>query len=576
MNMGRYRLHVVIILGAALVTGLILRATGLDFGLPVRARPDESLILWSAFSMGRGDLNPHMFTYPSLLVYAIFLCFVVYAVIGLMLGWYPSLDYFGLQYYLDPSPLYLIARGLVVCCGVATIYVTYVIAGRLYGKRVGLIAAWLIAVTYLHVRDSHFGVTDVPMTLMCTLSILYILRLCDLGRTRDYVYAGITAGLAASTKYNAALLAFSICVAHLMRAPTAADVVARLKGYEFKKLALAGIMSILAFIAISPFIILDTETFFSHFSYIVSFFQDDPNRGLDGLDRGWFYHLTISLRYGAGIPLLGCSLVGIFLALRHHTRRYAPVLLSFPLIYYVLTGMSKALLVRYMIPVLPVLCIMAALTIDTLVNAFLARIGERRFTPVMRPVLTCIATALVLAHSMNHAYHYNRLLQQTDTRLLAAEWMYTHAADGASVGLINKYTLRLRPTPRSVLQALEEFRTGDISGRVTSLYAQSLQSPGYEIFEKRPTEPWEHEFSLQNLPEYMVVHGYPPLLDQGFPKEISQILKQYRLVSSFAPHDPAQASPMFPDRLDVFFVPYTRFQQVERPGPFIYIYARNI
>ena len=70
-----------------------------------------------------------------------------------------------------------------------------------------LAAAALLSLAFLHVRDSHFGVTDVPMTFLVLVAFLFIVRLSESGETRDLIAAGVAAGLATSTKYNAALIA---------------------------------------------------------------------------------------------------------------------------------------------------------------------------------------------------------------------------------------------------------------------------------------------------------------------------------------------------------------------------------
>ena len=39
--------------------------------------------------------------------------------------------------------------------------VVYRLAGAVLGRDTGLVAAFLLSLTYLHVRDSHFATTDV-------------------------------------------------------------------------------------------------------------------------------------------------------------------------------------------------------------------------------------------------------------------------------------------------------------------------------------------------------------------------------------------------------------------------------
>src|SRR5204863_526450 len=91
--------------------------------------------------------------------------------------------------------------------GVATIAVLFLATREWLSERAALAASAFCAVAFLHVRDSHFGVTDVPVTLLTVCGFYAAVR-CARGVTRGRVAAaGFVAGLAASTKYNAAVIA---------------------------------------------------------------------------------------------------------------------------------------------------------------------------------------------------------------------------------------------------------------------------------------------------------------------------------------------------------------------------------
>jgi hypothetical protein len=72
---------------------------------------------------------------------------------------------------LEPV-LYLIPRLLSVTAGVLTIPVLYGVSKELFSRRVALVAAAFLTVAFLHVRDSHFGVTDVSMTFLALKCVL--------------------------------------------------------------------------------------------------------------------------------------------------------------------------------------------------------------------------------------------------------------------------------------------------------------------------------------------------------------------------------------------------------------------
>ena len=56
------------------------------------------------------------------------------------------------------------ARAVVATAGTLTVVVVFVMARRMGGAVLGLLSAFFLAVAILHVRDSHFAMTDVLMT----------------------------------------------------------------------------------------------------------------------------------------------------------------------------------------------------------------------------------------------------------------------------------------------------------------------------------------------------------------------------------------------------------------------------
>jgi len=105
--------------------------------------------------------------------------------------------------YRRTPRLFLIARALSAAAGIATVSVTYRVGVSLFDRTTGLVAALFLAIAALHVRESHFALTDVSATCLLMASFLRIVRYWRSGFRRDALLAAVLAGLAASTKYNA-------------------------------------------------------------------------------------------------------------------------------------------------------------------------------------------------------------------------------------------------------------------------------------------------------------------------------------------------------------------------------------
>ncbi len=83
--------------------------------------------------------------------------------------------------------------------GTATVAVTYRLAGRLYGRSVGLVSAALIAVSYWHLTVSRNGYPNVLIAPIIGLSAFYLWRGWQIGRMRDWALGGSLTGLVLHT-----------------------------------------------------------------------------------------------------------------------------------------------------------------------------------------------------------------------------------------------------------------------------------------------------------------------------------------------------------------------------------------
>jgi 4-amino-4-deoxy-L-arabinose transferase-like glycosyltransferase len=200
------------------IIAIAVRFWGINFGLPqTECRPDETAIVSRAVGFFTGDFNPHFFIYPTLYMYLLFGCYLVYYVIGQLSGIYSSPDDLMREFALNPSNLYLIDRCLSATFSVATLLVVYVIAQKLFNRKAATFAALFLSLAHITVRDAHFGVTDSTQTFWVVLAVLFMLRSYESRSIQDYTYTGLFSGLAISTKYTAIPIIFSMAIAHILK-----------------------------------------------------------------------------------------------------------------------------------------------------------------------------------------------------------------------------------------------------------------------------------------------------------------------------------------------------------------------
>ncbi|NOY59069.1 MAG: phospholipid carrier-dependent glycosyltransferase [Calditrichaeota bacterium] len=194
-------LSFVISAAAIIIFSMVLRIIGIKFGLPMAYNNDEPVLVLATQQFFSGDFNPHNFLYPSFLMYVMHLVERIY--------------YLFVATPPDLSTLYILSRLTVVLFGGATVWLLIVIGKTLFNKYVGLAAGLILAVAHLHVVNSHFATTDVPLTFFILLTLFFAMKLALDGSLKYYILTAVSFGLTVSIKIPGAVLFVSILIAHL-------------------------------------------------------------------------------------------------------------------------------------------------------------------------------------------------------------------------------------------------------------------------------------------------------------------------------------------------------------------------
>src|SRR5262245_20653807 len=273
-----------------LAIAAVLRFSGLRQGIPFSVGIDEPEVMERAVRMMKtADFNPRFFDYPSLYIYMETVVSVFRFLAGAMGGRWAALS------QTTTADFYLWGRTLTAALGTATVALLYA-AGRRWGREVALLSAAMLAVMPLHVRESHFTLTDVPTTFFVTLAFLLTLRAQERGTTGSFVLAGIASGLAAATKYNGVVV---------MLIPVMAAV--GLEGATPRRrvrmvAAIAG-SAFVAFLAGAPYTLLDLPHFLNQFARLASEYRMRP-KGAEPQWSVYLKHLRIALGWSGSLLVL--------------------------------------------------------------------------------------------------------------------------------------------------------------------------------------------------------------------------------------------------------------------------------
>lgn len=398
------------------------RFTGLAWGAPYfHFHMDEHFVMQGADYLRQGLKvaadSPKFFMYGPLPMW------MLDGVRWVWERWFGALN---LTVDRDEVVYMVMGRAISATLGTLTVPLVYVIAKRVAGKTAGLIAAFLLAASVVHLRESHFFSVDVTMVFFCTVAWWFAQRIAARGRLSDYVWAGAAAGAAIACKYSALFLFGVIGVAHLATLagasrPTDARGWMRWLLRGLTPLVVAGAV----FVAVDPMAVM----YWSKFKDDVRNWVIDPGSGarqviftsqFADLTQPRLYWFTNLLWWGLGPLFEAAGLVGVLWLLVRRDR-HALVAASFAIFYYVAASQTTAPHIRYAAPLAAGLAVPA--------GVFLAELMTRsrvRIVATIVTLATCATTGLYAAAYMN-------VFTSPDVRLAAAQWLVRNVPEGSRI-----------------------------------------------------------------------------------------------------------------------------------------------
>jgi tetratricopeptide (TPR) repeat protein len=533
------------LLALLVALGAGLRLWALDFGLPSWLHPDEYSAVFFPLHFFSGDLNPHFFTYPTLHYYLLGLVYGGAFVLQKLAGAGLPLDQFvALHYFWDRSELMYLARLQSALFGAGAIVWTWLLAGRVWGQRAAWPAAALLAVSGLHLRQSHLAGVDAELCFWFAGAVWAAARLAEREEGRAYALAGALVGLAAATKYPGALAGVAVFVAHLAAGRSLLD----------RRLWAAGGMAVGCFALASPYVLLDWSTFSQHFRSQVDHLE--TGHGQD-LGLGWWYHLSISLPAGLGWLGLSLGAAGAGLALRER-RPALLALLAALLVFYGTIGAGRAVFARYALPLLPLLAALA--------GGVLARIAQDRYL--------ALAALLVCAQPLHASWRTLQLLSTPDTRVKARAWIEANVPEGTTIANFGGWAgdVKVR-TFEELWRELSHFER--VFGRAKADQALSFlgtlpPGPPFYSYAIQRTNIQAAPGSMAEIerlePAYLVLHRHPlpySRVDSAFAAQLDPVAQPER---RFVPPGLSREVSQY-DPLDAFYLPLRGFGALEQPGP---------
>lgn len=448
---------------AATALGLGLRLVGLAYGLPDHFHWDEPTIMNRVIRMGGGDLNPHFFYYPTLLMYVLLVTQGALYAVGHVLHVYASPDAFAVSYLTDSTASYIVGRALIATAGSVSVFLAYLVGRRYLSRPAGLIGALLLAVSPVHIGSSHFVTNDVPMAFFALLACVMLWNVYTRGRGVDYLTAGAVIGLGVSTKYLPVVLLVSLALAHAFRLKNETGSW-RSAARGLRWLAAGGAAAAVAFAATSPYVLVDWRAAVHDYGV-----QSQLSSAAGCTDCGLNFgpYLTQTMGWAVGWAAYLLALVGLAsLAWTRGERRLRSSLLaSFPVMLFLMVGTQRQPWARWLVPVAPFACIAAGAVIWALVRRLVSAQPVVRSFPAGTPApavvgLTALLTLAAMAQPAIESARFDYSLLTTDPRTQGAAWFESRVSDGTVLAvqpMLDRYYFTAQLRTDTQLADLESY-----------------------------------------------------------------------------------------------------------------------
>jgi 4-amino-4-deoxy-L-arabinose transferase-like glycosyltransferase len=408
------------------LAGLALRLPALAFGLPDLNHPDEPANVGVGVAMvDHGTVNPHYFSYPSLMYDVIaFVTRVQRTISGHPgAGGGITKPATGIGHTSDPR-LFLALRLISLLLSVGTCLLVYVAVRRTTGARwIAALAGLALAVAPLLVTNGVFVTPDVYSEFFTAAALLGAIAIARRSMLSDYVWTGLAAGLAVGSKFNTVIVVVAVLVAHI-----ACHRRAFVRPRPLLALLYFVVCTFAAFFVTSPAALTDTPAFVKGALFEVHHYAS----GHPGQQGGSAVFYLSTVFHDGPVLLIGAVAAGLALFAGRYRKEIA-VVGGYAVCYLVLIGTQFVHFDRNALPLYPALAILLGLAVSTGTGAIRRLFADRpehaNYATVAAGVVVSLA---VLAVPLLGSLTVPATLDDT-ARTQARDWLTAHVPAGSTV-----------------------------------------------------------------------------------------------------------------------------------------------
>ena len=413
---------------AILIGGFGLRIVGINVGLPDTPDPRESIIAQDVLNLIHFTVPPETYNWPGTA------WFYTVAAVGKLL----SLT--GL--HLTETRIILLARCINTLLSTATLWFTYAIGKHTGNKRIGHIAAGLLAISMLHAtNESRFALVDIPATFCVTLFLWCVTRARFSSKpftAWTAVWLGIILGTAFAVKFTTIFVSFSLIIF------IGSD-------HFYRRLACIIGISALTFTLLCPYWLIDLisptwNLFFQDFWYEAAHYHKGHFGLISTGEAGWlqrFVYILVLLKWGMGLPLALLVAFGVLRAIVSLKDKIGTeaLLLAFVMPSLLFIGIHKVKFVRHLLILYPALILLAAITLTRVPSTIGSLFGDssypveevRKRHAIFRKWGYRIIVGVVVLYAFVYTAAFSAVMLAQPTRIAVSEWIAAHVPPEESI-----------------------------------------------------------------------------------------------------------------------------------------------
>lgn len=484
-----------ILLTIIFILALSLRIIGIDFGLPDPTLSDEFQIIERALQMGTGDLNPHLFTWPGHLpTYLLFSLYTLQFVIGFLLKVYRSSLHYADLYFRDPTVFFESARLISALVGSGAVVLFYFLLRGLFNLRTAIIGTLLLALSYPHLRHSHFARPDVYATFFVLLSIL-IFFMAVVNKKSSLIYlSGFACGMGIATKFNSAILVIPLLIS--------TPLIARRMKNRLKDSLYLVIGVISGTFLFAPYLLLDFQGAYKDIT--AQIVRLNSSR-FGAISNQFPYLVKVLLLKKLGYVITLSLIPGIIILLFKKGKMKVPIL-SFAALYILVVG-TKRVPPHYILPLIPILILISAYLIDRILSLL-----DDKLKNIYIYALNIIVISALLVYPSISAVKLLSNFTRKDTRTVAREFIEREILEGSRI-LVETIqpdvdSPQLYPTKSSIKRIIKNSKSKGRFKYFINDEDYPYSNRTYKLFTITSVEGDIKQFILKNDIEYIIVSKF--------------------------------------------------------------------